>query len=45
VATPGAAKLTEGLDARGIGKWRDYAGEMAPVLPVLQPWVEQFGYG
>ena len=44
VATPGAARLTEGLSDRGIGRWRDYAGEMAPALPVLQPWVERFGH-
>lgn len=44
VASPGAARLTEGLSARGVGRWRDYAGELAPVLPVLQPWIERFGY-
>ena len=44
VATPGAARLTEGLSPGGIGRWRNYSGEMAPVLPVLQPWIERFGY-
>ena len=44
VATPGAARLTEGIDSAGIGRWREHAGEMAPVLPVLQPWIERFGY-
>ncbi|HEV2816415.1 MAG TPA: sulfotransferase [Allosphingosinicella sp.] len=44
VATPGAARLTGGLSAAGIGRWRDYEGEMAPVLPALQPWIERFGY-
>jgi tetratricopeptide (TPR) repeat protein len=44
VATPGAARLTEGLSPSGIGRWRDYAGEMAPALPALQPWIERFGY-
>jgi tetratricopeptide (TPR) repeat protein len=34
----------QGLDAQGIGKWRDYEGEMAPVLPILQPWIDRFGY-
>jgi len=45
VAAPGAERLTAGLSPRGIGRWRDHAGEMAPVLPVLQPWTERFGYG
>jgi tetratricopeptide (TPR) repeat protein len=44
VAAPGAARLTGGLNARGVGRWRDYAGEMAGVLPILQPWIERFGY-
>jgi len=45
VATPGAARLTAGLDSAGIGRWRNYQAEMAPVLPVLEPWTERFGYG
>jgi tetratricopeptide (TPR) repeat protein len=32
-----------GLDADGLGKWHDYAAQMAPVLPALQPWVDRFG--
>ena len=31
--------------ARSIGRWRNYAGEMAPVLPILEPWVERGGSG
>jgi Tfp pilus assembly protein PilF len=31
--------------AYGIGRWHDYEEQMAPVLPVLQPWIERFGYG
>jgi tetratricopeptide (TPR) repeat protein len=41
VATPGAERLAEGLNGRTIGRWTNYAGEMAPVLPILQPWVER----
>jgi tetratricopeptide (TPR) repeat protein len=44
VATPGAARLTGGLSAGGVGRWRDYSAEMASVLPILQPWIERFGY-
>jgi tetratricopeptide (TPR) repeat protein len=39
VATPGAARLAEGLNSRGIGRWRDHADEMAGVLPILAPWL------
>lgn len=44
VATPSGPQLVRGLNARGIGKWRDYEAEMAPILPLLAPWVERFGY-
>jgi tetratricopeptide (TPR) repeat protein len=43
VFTPSGPQLARGLNAQGVGKWRDYAAEMAPVLPVLAPWVERFG--
>jgi tetratricopeptide (TPR) repeat protein len=44
VFTPSAAQLAQGLNARGVGKWRDYEAQMAPVMPLLAPWVERFGY-
>lgn len=44
VATPSGAQLAGGLSAEGMGAWRRYAPHLAPVMPVLQPWVERFGY-
>lgn len=44
VATPSGAQLAGGLSAEGIGSWRRYADQLAPVLPELAPWVERFGY-
>ncbi len=44
VATPSGPQLARGLSADGIGQWRRYAEQMRPVLPVLAPWVERFGY-
>ncbi|MCW3846273.1 sulfotransferase [Sphingomonas sp. LB-2] len=38
VFTPSGAQLARGLNAEGVGKWRDYAAQMAPVLPLLEPW-------
>lgn len=43
VFTPSGPQLAQGLNAQGVGKWRDYAAEMAPVLDVLAPWVAKFG--
>jgi len=28
----------------GTGQWRRYADQLAPVMPVLAPWIERFGY-
>jgi tetratricopeptide (TPR) repeat protein len=44
IATPSAAQLPQGLNRSGIGRWRRYRSELAPVLPILQRWVERFGY-
>ena len=44
VRTPSADQVREGLSRRGLGRWRLYADELAPVLPTLAPWVERFGY-
>jgi hypothetical protein len=44
IATPSATQVARGLNREGIGQWRRYAEQLAPVLPVLQPWVETFGY-
>jgi Flp pilus assembly protein TadD len=44
VATASGAQVARGLNASGIGEWRRYREQLAPVLPVLAPWVERFGY-
>ncbi|MGL4542688.1 MAG: sulfotransferase [Polymorphobacter sp.] len=42
--TPSDIQLTRGLSDAGIGQWRRYADQLAPVMPVLAPWVSAFGY-
>ncbi len=44
VRTPSARQVRAGINRRGVGRWRDYAAELAPVLPTLAPWVARFGY-
>jgi tetratricopeptide (TPR) repeat protein len=44
ISTPSASQLARGLNQEGQGVWRRYRDQIAPVLPVLQPWVERFGY-
>jgi len=44
VATPSGAQLSRGLSAEGVGAWRRYRDQLAPVLPQLATWAERFGY-
>lgn len=37
-------QVRRGLYREGVGQWRRYRDELAPVLPVLQPWIARFGY-
>jgi tetratricopeptide (TPR) repeat protein len=43
-ATPSTAQLARGLDRGRAGQWLNYAAALAPVLPVLMPWVQRLGY-
>jgi tetratricopeptide (TPR) repeat protein len=44
VATASGAQIARGLNAGGAGEWRRYRAQLAPVLPLLAPWVARFGY-
>ena len=44
VRTPSARQLARGLYS-GAGQWRPYARHLEPILPILQPWIDRFGYG
>jgi len=44
ISTPSAAQVARGLNREGQGTWRRYRDQMAPVLPLLEPWVRRFGY-
>ncbi|HZC38770.1 MAG TPA: sulfotransferase [Sphingomicrobium sp.] len=44
ISTPSAAQVARGLNREGQGAWRRYREQMAPVLPILEPWVQRFGY-
>ena len=43
VRTASATQVRRGLYDGG-GNWRRYREELAPVLPILAPWVERFGF-
>jgi Flp pilus assembly protein TadD len=44
IRTPSYAQVTEKLYSRSSGRWESYRKHMEPVLPVLQPWIDRFGY-
>ncbi len=44
IASSSAAQIAQGLNREGIGQWRNYRAELAPILPIVRPWVEHFGY-
>lgn len=44
VATPSAVQVARGLYTQGMEQWRRYAQELAPVMPILAPWVARFEY-
>ncbi len=43
VRTASATQVRRGLYDGG-GRWRRYRDQLAPVLPILAPWVERFGF-
>lgn len=45
IDTPSYRQVTEPLHNRAKGRWRRYEKQMAPVLPILEPWIDAFGYG
>ncbi len=44
VQTPSAPQVRRGLYREGMGQWRAYRKDLAEILPILEPWVERFGY-
>jgi len=44
IATPSSTQVGRGLYESGVEQWRNYDFALEPVLPVLQPWIERFGY-
>jgi hypothetical protein len=39
-----SAQVRQSLNTDGVGSWRRYEKQLSPVLPLLRPWIEKFGY-
>lgn len=44
ITTASYSQVTEPIYKRAAGRWTRYRKELEPILPVLQPWIEKFGY-
>jgi tetratricopeptide (TPR) repeat protein len=44
VYTPSYQAVTQPVYRRSVGKWEAYQKQLAPVLPLLEPLVREFGY-
>jgi Flp pilus assembly protein TadD len=44
VRSPSAPQVKRELYGEGVEQWRRYQAQLVPVLPILRPWVEKFGY-
>jgi tetratricopeptide (TPR) repeat protein len=44
IGTPSYDQVTEPVTKRAVGRWKRYAKQMEPALPILLPWAERLGY-
>jgi hypothetical protein len=42
--TPSYAQVREALNDRSIGRWRNYAEQLEPIMPVVAKAMERGGY-
>ena len=45
IRTPSYRQVSEPIYRRSCYRWRRYAEQLQPIMSVLQPYIEQFGYG
>lgn len=44
IRTPSYRQVTQEIYTSADGRWRRYEKQLAEVLPVLEPWIERWGY-
>lgn len=44
IATPSYHQVVQPIYFRSVGRWCNYRGAFADVLPILEPWIAAFGY-
>ena len=43
--SPTYQDVTRPVYSRSVGRWQAYEKHLAPILPVLAPYCQKFGYG
>jgi tetratricopeptide (TPR) repeat protein len=44
ISTPSYVAVTEPVHTRAIGRWKNYHQQFTPLLPILEPFLKEFGY-
>jgi tetratricopeptide (TPR) repeat protein len=44
IKTASYAQVIEPIYNRSAGRWQNYRKQLEPVIPILLPWIEKFGY-
>lgn len=44
ITTPSYESVTQAINKKAVGRWRNYERELEPILPILEPFVKEFGY-
>lgn len=44
ITTASYSQVVEPIYRRAAGRWERYRAHLEPVLPVLKPWIDRFGY-
>jgi hypothetical protein len=44
IETPSYHQVMQPLYRQAIGRWKNYREQLNPVLPLLEPWINEFGY-
>ncbi len=44
ISTPSYVAVTEPVHTRAIARWKNYQKQFAPLIPMLEPFLKEFGY-
>jgi hypothetical protein len=44
IKTASYAQVVEPIYTRSTGRWLNYREHLEPIIPILRPWAEKFGY-